>query len=215
MRLVRVECGNIRWRFHALGRAAHGSRPWDGDSAIYRMADALRVLRDEVAPACAALSHPLIGRAAFNVGVIAGGSGVNVVPDRCTATVERRVLPGEDPLATMEAVNALLRERIGAALLQFDPPMAVNHPLDTPAEAPVVRALGEALAAQGLDPTPTGVSFGSDANRLAAAAIPCVVFGPGSIRQAHTRDEWVDLREVALAARVLEEAAGHYLRTSG
>jgi acetylornithine deacetylase/succinyl-diaminopimelate desuccinylase-like protein len=214
LRLVRVECGNVRWRIHALGLAAHGSRPWEGDSAVYRMADVLRVLRDDVAPACHALTHPLTGSAAFNAGLIEGGSGINIVPDRCTLAVERRVLPGEDPLATMEIINALLRDRIGSDCLEFDSPIAVNYPLDTPEEAHVVRALARTLRDRGLNPKSTGVSFGSDANRLAAAGIPCVVFGPGSIRQAHTRGEWIDLRDVALAARILEDAIPRYLQES-
>jgi acetylornithine deacetylase/succinyl-diaminopimelate desuccinylase-like protein len=40
--------------------------------------------------------------------------------------------------------------------------------------------------------------------------IPSLVFGPGSIAQAHTNDEWVDLPQVALAARVLEETAARF-----
>jgi succinyl-diaminopimelate desuccinylase len=211
LRLVRVECGNVRWRVHTLGRPAHGSRPWEGDNAIYRMAAVLRVLEEVVAPECRGRVHPLIGPAAFNVGLVEGGVAVNIVPPRCTLTLERRVLPGEEPRAAMEAINALLRERIGAEHLAFDPPISFNQPLDTPADAPLVRALGRALAAHGRDPEPAGVSYGSDANRLAAVQVPCALFGPGSIRDAHTGSEWVDARDVALAARVLVDTATGYL----
>lgn len=219
MRVVRMECGNVRWRVHTTGRAAHGSRPWEGDSAIYRMGDVLRLLRDEVAPAVRAIPLPPdvaelggIGAAAMNAGVIRGGSGVNIVPDRCTLDLERRVLPGEDPVASMEAINAHLRDRLGSEHLEFEPPIAVNHPLATPPDHPVVRAFSTVLEEFHLDPAPAGVSFGSDANRLAAVHVPCVLFGPGSIRQAHTNDEWVCLQEVYTASCVLESVIERYWR---
>ena len=47
-----------------------------------------------------------------------------------------------------------------------------------------------------------GVAFGTDAASFASAGVPCVVFGPGSIEQAHTAEEWVPLAEVQQAADV-------------
>ena len=47
-----------------------------------------------------------------------------------------------------------------------------------------------------------GVPFGTDASKL-AAGVPSVVFGPGDIAQAHTRDEWVLLDEVEQASEIL------------
>ena len=45
-----------------------------------------------------------------------------------------------------------------------------------------------------------GVPYGTDAGPLGASGLPCVVFGPGDIAQAHTKDEWVDLDQVRQAA---------------
>ncbi|MFM8578053.1 MAG: M20/M25/M40 family metallo-hydrolase, partial [Planctomycetaceae bacterium] len=45
--------------------------------------------------------------------------------------------------------------------------------------------------------------YGSNASIFGAAGIPSVVFGPGSIEQAHTCDEWIDLSQVRQAADVL------------
>jgi acetylornithine deacetylase len=55
-------------------------------------------------------------------------------------------------------------------------------------------------AATGRRPALRGVPFGTDAGPLSATGTPCVVFGPGDIGQAHTKDEWIDLDQVALAA---------------
>ena len=54
--------------------------------------------------------------------------------------------------------------------------------------------------ATGRRPQVRGVPFGTDAGPLSATGMPCVVFGPGDIAQAHTKDEWVDLEQLALAA---------------
>ena len=47
------------------------------------------------------------------------------------------------------------------------------------------------------------VPYGTDASTLAESGLPSVVFGPGSIEQAHTRDEFVDLSQVEQASEIL------------
>ena len=53
----------------------------------------------------------------------------------------------------------------------------------------------------------TGVPYGTDAGPLGEAGLPCLVFGPGDIAQAHTKDEWVDLDQVRQAAEAYFEIA--------
>jgi len=59
-----------------------------------------------------------------------------------------------------------------------------------------------------------GAPYGSDASKLVRAGVPSLVFGPGNLAQAHTRDEWVDLDEAATAAAVIMELAMQF-RPSG
>jgi acetylornithine deacetylase len=58
-------------------------------------------------------------------------------------------------------------------------------------------------AASGGNPRRLAARYGTNASVYAAAGVPCVVFGPGSIAQAHTADEWIDLAEVDAAANML------------
>ena len=51
------------------------------------------------------------------------------------------------------------------------------------------------------------VPFGTDASTIAEAGIPAVVFGPGDIRQAHTKDEWIELDQIERAAEILYRLA--------
>jgi len=54
---------------------------------------------------------------------------------------------------------------------------------------------------------PIGVTFGTDASFFDPAGIECVIFGPGSIDQAHADEEWVGIEETARAAEILVEVA--------
>ena len=68
--------------------------------------------------------------------------------------------------------------------------------LATPVDHPAVRACRAALAAADLPDETSSVAFGTDAGVFADAGLPGVVMGPGSIAQAHTAREFVDLAQV-------------------
>jgi acetylornithine deacetylase len=71
-----------------------------------------------------------------------------------------------------------------------------DRPLETPADCAVVSHTAQVLKEIGLDPRPYGVPFGSDASKLSAVGIPSIILGPGSIEQAHTVDESVEIEQV-------------------
>ena len=57
--------------------------------------------------------HPMCGRPTLSVGRIYGGQSVNIVPDSCTIEIDRRLVPGEDPLVAWSTVREQLIERFG------------------------------------------------------------------------------------------------------
>ena len=59
----------------------------------------------------------------------------------------------------------------------------------------------------GRPPAIAGVPYGTDAGPLAAAGLACLVFGPGDVAQAHTKDEWIELEQVKTAAEAYFELA--------
>jgi acetylornithine deacetylase/succinyl-diaminopimelate desuccinylase-like protein len=59
----------------------------------------------------------------------------------------------------------------------------------------------------GRTPDVMGVPYGTDAGPLGDAGLPCVVFGPGDIAQAHTKDEWIEIEQVQMAAEMYFEMA--------
>ena len=70
----------------------------------------------------------------------------------------------------------------------------------------MAQALSKAARDCGCSGKICGVNYGTDASKLARAGIPSVVFGAGSIAQAHVAEEFVDLSQVDLASRILVRA---------
>ncbi|RMH21139.1 MAG: M20/M25/M40 family metallo-hydrolase [Gemmatimonadetes bacterium] len=187
------------------GRAAHGSRPEVGVDAV-RHAGRFLVALESLDPSLGERpAHPLLGRGSWHAGTIEGGDAPSVYPARCRLVLERRTLPDETADAVMAEFGAVLEEVVaGVEGLGATLSCALFRPgSDVPAEAPVVTGLVEAARAEGLPGRVAGMTAWVDAAFLNAAGTPAVCFGPGSIEQAHTADEWVDAAEVVAAARVL------------
>lgn len=197
LRLVVASKGVLRWRVHTRGRAAHSSKPHLGVNAIENMSRLILALAGESGK-LARRTHPLLGSGTTNVGVIHGGVQVNFVPDSCTIEIDRRLLPGEDAAAVHAAYGSFF-ESLHLDAWQ-DPPMLADEALDTATTEPLVAAASRSLHALGLDAEPAGVPYGSDASKLARVGIPSIIFGPGSIDQAHAAVEWVDCAQVEQAA---------------
>jgi acetylornithine deacetylase len=203
LNLVIAHKGSARFRVTTHGRACHSSMPWAGDNAILRMADLLQFVRLEIEPEAAARTHPRVGPATFCVSLINGGIAVNTVPANCTITVDRRTLPGEEPSAVWEEYRRRL-EALAPGQITVHEPM-LDFAMDTDPAEPIVQTLAAAVRGTGLPAEIRGVNYGTDASKLARAGIPAVVFGPGSIAEAHSAGEYVELSQVEAAATILIE----------
>jgi acetylornithine deacetylase/succinyl-diaminopimelate desuccinylase-like protein len=146
----------------------------------------------------------LLGRATINVGSIAGGRQPNIVPDSCVISADRRTLPGETEAGVRREIRDLLR-RHGLRATIVDSKNAPCLPMETAATLPLVRQFLRAGGQSG----PSGVDFFCDASILAQGGIPSVVFGPGDIAQAHTVNEWIEVRQLEKSTAILE----NFLRT--
>jgi acetylornithine deacetylase/succinyl-diaminopimelate desuccinylase family protein len=187
----------------ARGRSAHGSLPHLGVSAITSMARFLLRL-PEVLPD---IEHPLCGRPTVNAALIEGGSAPNMVPDRCVIDVDRRIVPGEtDPEAVLAPFTAL-----AAAIRAEHPDVDLTAELrewtdaaETSTDSAIAEAVREA-ARDELHEIPPDVGFTgiTDARfYINDAAIPTVIYGPGSLGVAHTANEWIEVADLTAAARV-------------
>jgi succinyl-diaminopimelate desuccinylase len=189
---IHAHKGTAWMRATTTGVAAHGSAPERGINAIDRMTDFLnrlqRVFR-HYCPESATLGSPTL-----SIGTIRGGSKINVVPDRCVAEIDVRTVPGQENLVE-ELGRWIATENIEVELEA----LKVSAPLNTDPNHPMVRRL--AAAGSSLATAP----WFCDAAVFAAAGTPAVAIGPGSIRQAHTTDEFIETTE-------LERSVDFYLR---
>jgi acetylornithine deacetylase/succinyl-diaminopimelate desuccinylase family protein len=193
------------------GRTAHGSRPARGLNAIDMMTE--QVLPRLKAMPMEFTRNPvfMIQEPTWNVGTIAGGVATNVVADHCRATIDLRIVPGQDPEAVLRQIRATLD---GLRYPGGEPaPVDIGvinaiGPFHTPAEHPVVSTLAasihDLLGTQAAYVGKTGVS---DANVLAhEGRIPSVAYGPGN-PSGHEPDEYVETAELVNCARVLALSA--------
>lgn len=209
LQVVIAHKGVLRFRLVTHGRAAHTSQPELGRNAIEMMADLLVALRARFA-AEASPPHPLLGLGALTVSQIAGGVAVNVVPEICTITIDRRLLPGESPDAVLVWIDHLLADLRAAEptfAAEREAPFLVDAALETPPDAPIVAAVLGARNALLGPSAPVGAPYGTDGSKLARGGVPTLVLGPGDIAQAHTADEWVELAQVAQAAQIYAASA--------
>ena len=198
MQVVHVTKGSLWATLRTSGKAAHSSQPERGDNAILKLTRALDTLDHHLGHALAAFTHPVLGHSTLNVGVIRGGSKPNIVPDLAEAELDIRTTPD---LAAAGGGLRLLRETLEDHALPVELVGAhENPPMETAATHPMVQAL---LA---VDPATqlAGAPWFSDAAHLSNGGVPAICLGPGSIDQAHTVDEFIEVAALQHGAAFLE-----------
>ena len=192
LQVVTAHKGSLWLQLETRGRAAHGATPQLGRNAVHSHGAHRGCAGNRLRGAVARPRHPLLGRATVNVGTIHGGTQANIVPDRCTISVDRRTLPGETEPAVRREIGALLRRR-GLSARVSSMKLAPCLPLETDPKLPLVR---EFLRMRRPEPCRWAFIIFATRRCCPRAAIPSVVFGPGDIAQAHTADEWISLAQL-------------------
>jgi acetylornithine deacetylase/succinyl-diaminopimelate desuccinylase-like protein len=191
LRVVHAAKGILRVWIEVPGRAAHGARPERGDNAVYRALPLIDALKNDLAPALAAKRHPALGGGSLNLGIVQGGGELNLVPAQCRLGLDIRLhpdFPAKDVLRLLRAAIARHAPRARLVLHRDGPAFVTER---TSPWAKRLRSVGRGWAA---------ADWFCDANIFAGRGIPAVAFGPGSIAQAHTKDEYIERRELDAGA---------------
>ena len=200
LRIVHAHKGACWFVAATRGRAAHASDPTRGDNAILKMPAVWQILADATAAVGEIHFSETLGKPTVSVGTIRGGTGTNVVPDRCEIQVDRRLMPGETAAQVLADLQARFAAIPGGVEIQLLKEGLAFH---TAAEADVVRRFSAALAEAGVVPVREGAAWCSDAGPLAPVCGGTIVWGPGAIAQAHTVDEFIEARSLETGAQVL------------
>lgn len=195
LRVGVAERGVLLAEITVTGRAAHGSDPAVGRSAV---ADAARLVTALQQADFGGPPHPLLGSPTCNVGVIRGGTAPNIVASSCVLRVDRRVLPGQTERQALTELRALL-DRMVPDVECTVAALAFAEASELAADDPFVGLVQAAVET----PRPVrGLFLGTDARFLRnQLGIPTVVYGPGSMTVAHSHDEYVEVAELAEASR--------------
>jgi len=202
--------GCLRWRIITKGISAHSSEPEKGENAIYFMSEVINVLQKRLIPLCKEKSHPLVGSPTLSVNIIQGGTQINTIPNRCFIEIDRRMIPGENSQDILKEVDKFLdklKKENPLLELEREDPFITSPPMQINRDEEVVQALFKCITDnRATEPKIRGVKFGTDAAIFVAQGIPTTVFGPGNIAQAHSEDEWVEIKQVAQAAEIIAQA---------
>jgi acetylornithine deacetylase/succinyl-diaminopimelate desuccinylase family protein len=203
LQVIRLGNGQVNFQVRFQGKAGHGSTPEAGRNAISDAAAFVSLVESEVAR-LARSPHPLIGPASYNIGRIQGGLQTSIIPSECVVGVDRRIVPGQsvrDAIADLDALLArVAAERPGS---RAERTVEIEYePFEVPADLPGCLALQRAAAeSSSREIAFEGLRATTDAVYLTEAGTPTVIFGPGSLRQAHQPDEFVSLEQLHQATR--------------
>lgn len=199
--IIRGCKGCLRFWIRAHGKSVHSSTPHKGVNAIRAMARAVVMLEDYFQNQLAQQDDPDLGPSTGSVGLIRGGTGVNIVPDFCEVSVDIRLVPGQDPLSLYRDIQDKVRACDSSVRWEFDSNPLVDYPFLLPENHQLVEKSCQAAER----PRSQVVNFSCDASKIAKAGIPCIIYGPGDIAQAHTENE-------SIAVADLEQGVQAYIQ---
>jgi acetylornithine deacetylase len=193
------------------GKAAHGSRPADGQDAILRLGRVLVRLEALDRTLQGRPPHPLVGTGSLHASIVEGGHELSSYPDRAALQMERRTLPSEDEATALHEVQQILDAlAVEDGTFRAEATAVFSRPAyEIAADHELPGMLSAALAHAGGQPRITGASFWTDAAVLGHAGIPSILFGPGGAG-LHSTEEYVNVGDVLVCRDALVELARRF-----
>lgn len=211
MRVVTGQKGSWGFRARVRGHEVHSSLLHTGVSAVMEAAGLIEAMRGMMREA-AATAPPNDFEPPYttvHVGMISGGTANNITARECMFSGEVRSLPGEDPSAWRERIEAEAARRERAARgVRPEASIAFETRMELPGflADPVAEELARALTG---DNGKTVVSYQTEAGHFQAAGLPTVICGPGSIDQAHQPDEFITAEQLGEGAAFVRRLVRH------
>ena len=215
LKLCTVHKGTYMRRLTFHGQAVHSARSRSGVNAIDHAAAFCCKYR-QLQKKLEGYPHPILGPADASITLIHGGTRQNTIPEQCQVMADRRLIPGETHEKAdreLEEILAELRREMPEIKVDVEKIVA-TVPSETKHGEEIVRCAQEAIGkATGVIPQPTGFCGGCDMSKLVnISRIPTVIFGPGSMKNAHSPNEFAVVSELETAARAYENLIRQFLR---
>ncbi len=188
-----------RYGIATTGKAAHGSNPELGVNAVYQAARICGELERLGEGLDRRVASDAMEKGTVNLGRIDGGSGFNIVPDRCRLDIDRRFGVLESAAEARAELEAICRREPGSELTVF----LERPPLRGEKSASFVSEFLAAAQRAEVNIAERQTSYMTNAVAYESAGIPSVVFGPGDIAQAHKSDEFIAVGEMERSLSIL------------
>jgi acetylornithine deacetylase/succinyl-diaminopimelate desuccinylase-like protein len=218
--IVTAHNGCLHLEVAITGKQAHAAMPQTGVDALEAATAILSALYDG-RPALAATRSRVAGIAAptLNVGLINGGINTNVVPDRVTFRLDRRIIPEEDHAIVEQDLRAMIAAAAApypGISVDFRRIMLAKPLAPQPGTERICAAIQRhARAVLGLDLPVTGGQLYTDARHYAARGIPVVLYGAGPPSlldaNAHNAEENLRLNDLRAATKITSLAVADLL----
>ncbi|TMU85090.1 M20 family metallopeptidase [Bacillus sp. BHET2] len=199
--------GTVWFDVEVSGKSSHAGYAHLGLDAIHAMSAVITSIKDKINQL--PYEHETLGKTAVTVGKLAGGEKTNMVPRLCNAELDFRLVPpvtvGNIQEFLSEAVKVGERSVPGVSIA-FKQKGLARPPLETPIDSYFCRGLAEAyLTETGEEVEYEGFPAYTDAGiiSLLSPGTEAIVFGPGSLTNAHIVNEYVDLEEIKICEKVL------------
>lgn len=201
MQAVCAHKGKTAARVTIRGCPGHSSRPDLGINAIHAMADVLNAAVAEAARLTTGPFDPVFEPAysSLQVGTIAGGQAINIIPDHCALELEARAIAGVDPASLLAPVKAAVEALMARGLDAEWTPISAYPALSLSADASLAAMLRQLTGKEPL----AAVSYGTEAGLYQQAGIEAIICGPGDIARAHKPDEFILTSELAACQRMM------------
>ena len=180
------------------GEAAHSAEVSAGVNAVSAAARIVAAVDEEHARLAESPWPTAVGAGSVAAVSIGGGLAPNIIPDRCEVSINRRTAPGEQVEHVLRSMRDLVVSAARPATVDMQVPddFATDAFYRTP-DSGLVQRISSISGTR-----PAVAAFGSNALFYGDVATELVVFGPGSIAQAHKAVEWIEIAELVRAADV-------------
>jgi acetylornithine deacetylase len=204
--------GFVWLEVETLGKAAHGSRFFEGIDANMRMGRFLARLDRLERELRVRPPHPLVGPPSLHAPLLRGGTELSTYAAACRLGIERRTVPGETEASVQAEIEALI-EQTASADPSFQATarcLLARNAFEVSPDAAILHAVRDAATRHlGEPPSLIGKPFWMDSAILADAGVETVIIGPVGAG-AHTSEEWVDLQSLERLAAILADGAAEY-----
>lgn len=196
LKITTAQKGPMMLKIIFRGSSAHGSKPELGENAILK-ASRFIVELDKLSKKIKKLKDPLLGTGTINVGVIKGGTKINMIPDYCEIEIDRRFTTKENKKLILKEIKNILRKlkiKAEIKILGFHEPMKIKE------DSKIVRIIKRFIKTE-----THGLAGYTEIERFyRGVGLECVSFGPGPLELAHVTDEFVKISDIKKAVKVYE-----------